>query len=109
MSVNKWPVVIHCSATTNGKSLARHGKSSIEIIDEWHRNRDPPFDMVGYHYVIDVDGEIQLGRPLNRTGAHCFGFNKSWGICLIGTDKYTQAQFSSLRCVLESLRISPFD
>jgi hypothetical protein len=105
--VNKWPVVIHCSATLNGRSLADNGKDSAEVIDEWHRERG--FDSIGYHFVIDPCGTVLRGRPLNKMGAHCKGFNKSWGICMIGTDKYTQQQFSALRAILESLRISPFD
>lgn len=40
---------------------------------------------VGYHYVITRDGRIQVGRPLDRAGAHAKGYNQSSiGICYVG-------------------------
>ena len=35
------------------------------------------FDGIGYHFVIKRDGTIQVGRNINRTGAHAKGFNKN--------------------------------
>jgi len=40
---------------------------------------------IGYHYVIELDGVVRDGRPLERPGAHVEGYNKnSVGICYIG-------------------------
>ena len=33
-------IVIHCSATTNGKPLRTSSQSAAERIDEWHQNGD---------------------------------------------------------------------
>ena len=56
---------------------------------------------VGYHFVVLLDGTVQVGRQLKDTGAHCYGQNKnSIGICYIGgakgKDTRTDAQKKSL-------------
>lgn len=89
-------VIIHCSATKNG------GSTTIDDIRRWHLERN--FSDVGYHLVILPDGTVQRGRGLNKQGAHCEGQNEgSAGICLIGTDKFTKAQFSSLDYQIKSI------
>lgn len=70
-------LILHCSATPEGKDF------STTDIDRWHKARG--FKMIGYHYVIRLDGTIEQGRPLEMTGAHCKGHNAhSIGICYIG-------------------------
>jgi len=59
---------------------------------------------IGYHYVIRVDGVVDPGRPVEKTGAHVKGHNRdSIGICLIGTDKFTRAQWDALDKLLADL------
>ena len=70
-------IVLHCSATKEGVPFG------IEDIDRWHRQRG--FRKVGYHYVIEIDGEIRKGRDIAEIGAHVQGSNaNSIGICYIG-------------------------
>ena len=77
-------IVIHCSATRAGQDVR------AADIDKWHKERG--FAMIGYNYVIDLDGTVEVGRPLNRDGAHCntaglsgVSYNKhSIGICYVG-------------------------
>ena len=89
-------IILHCSASPNGKPV------SIDEIRSWHLARG--FRDVGYHLVIDVDGTVSRGRGLNEPGAHCEGENHdSIGICLVGTDRFTRAQFESLRHQLDGL------
>lgn len=89
-------IILHCSATTNGKSV------SVEEIRSWHLERG--FKDIGYHLVIDVDGTVGNGRGLNQEGAHCEGENyDSIGICLVGTDRFSKAQFVSLEYKLKSI------
>jgi len=39
----------------------------------------------GYHYVIDLDGSIEIGKDVKAAGCHCKGHNAdSIGICYIG-------------------------
>lgn len=70
-------IILHCSATVEGKPF------TAADIDRWHRERG--FRKIGYHYVIDLDGKIEVGRELFEDGAHCIGHNsKAIGICYIG-------------------------
>jgi len=97
-------IVIHCAATPNGKPF------KIADIDEMHRTRrfkrdtqavrnlNPELKYIGYHFVIETDGSIRIGRGLEEVGAHVQGSNaKSVGICMVGTDKFSRAQWVSLR------------
>lgn len=82
-------IVIHCSASKNGKHL-----SMTDLIKE-HQRRG--FRTVGYHFIIDVDGVLHEGRSEYEVGAHVKGWNsKSLGICMIGLDRFTSEQWSSL-------------
>lgn len=97
-------IVIHCSATRAGQDVR------AADIDKWHKERG--FKMIGYHYVIGLDGTVEVGRPLPMAGAHCnssglsgLSYNKhSIGICYIGgldrdgkpADTRTPAQKSAL-------------
>lgn len=56
---------------------------SVHTIDDWHRKRG--FDMIGYHYYVDINGKIYKGRELSQVGAHAKGRNfNSIGICYAG-------------------------
>ena len=99
--INK--IIIHCSATREGQDI------SAATIDEWHKDRG--WSGIGYHYVIGLNGLIEYGRDINKTGAHVKGYNKgSIGICYIGgcdsnmnpKDTRTPEQIATL---LEFLRI----
>lgn len=73
--VNK--IIIHCSDTPEGRD------DRAEDIDSWHRAQG--YKEIGYHYVITLAGEVEIGRPEQAIGAHCKGHNaKSIGICYIG-------------------------
>lgn len=97
-------IIIHCSATREGWDIR------AKDIDKWHKERD--FAMIGYHYVIDLDGKVEVGRPLTMTGAHCKGWNDhSIGICYVGgldifgnsKDTRTAAQKKSMAELVQNL------
>ena len=96
-------VVIHCADTPNGR------KFTVKDIESWHKQRadwgpSPSGKYIGYHYVIYINGEIAGGRSPEEVGVHAKGYNKnSIGICLIGMNKFTQAQWDSLKYLVESL------
>lgn len=102
-------ITIHCSATKNGVPV------SVRTITRWHKARG--FSTIGYHLIIQPDGTVDRGRPLNKTGAHVRGFNLmgdfkspnggiiNIGICLIGNDKFSLQQFGALRYQLDSIRL----
>jgi len=102
-------IIIHCADVPNGAWW------SAEDIDNWHHERgfkrevknnvSPRLRHIGYHYVIDLAGQITPGRALNETGAHVKGHNaNSVGICLIGHDQYTECQLQSLRRLVLGLQ-----
>ena len=70
-------IVIHCSATIEGHYY------NANDINRWHLDRG--WSGIGYHYVIGLAGEIEIGRNVNYDGAHVYGENKDTiAICLIG-------------------------
>lgn len=98
-------IVIHCSATKEGKDL------NVDDIRKMHLNRG--WRDVGYHYIITLDGKIQSGRKPFEIGAHAKGHNKnSIGICYIGgldkngkvKDTRTPNQKAALNKIVSSLK-----
>ena len=106
--INK--VIIHCSATPEGRDI------SLDTIRQWHIKRG--WSDIGYHYVILINGTIQEGRPVERAGAHCKGHNaNSIGVCYVGgvdedmkpKDTRTAAQKIAMQKLLRILtRVSLF-
>lgn len=77
-------IFVHCSATRPewmaGHSLA----AKVEEIRRWHV-RDRGWRDIGYHWIIDRNGQMAPGRAETQVGAHVSGHNTgSLGICLIG-------------------------
>ena len=71
-------IIIHCSATPEGKSLSAEACRQDHIL---HRG----FRDIGYHFYITRDGEIHRGRALEKIGAHCRNHNAhSIGVCYEG-------------------------
>lgn len=98
-------IIIHCSATPEGREV------SVNEIERWHRQRG--FNGISYHYVVGLDGKVHTGRPITQAGAHCRGHNHdSIGVCYIGgcdhtmhpKDTRTAAQRASLRQIVTELR-----
>ena len=102
--INK--IIVHCSATREGENY------EVAEIRKWHLARG--FSDIGYHFYIDLYGEIHKGRDINKIGAHCKGHNRnSIGICYCGgveadgkTPKDTRydCQKESLTAVLRTLK-----
>lgn len=94
-SINE--IIIHCADTPNGKEF--HNTD----IDRWHKERG--WQGIGYHWVVCIDGTVEPGRKPDVIGSHAVGHNKdSLGICLIGKDKFTRAQWDSLTVLVRGLR-----
>lgn len=67
-------IIVHCTAT---RPDWWQGKSTSEKVDEirrWHVE-DRGWRDIGYHYLIDRDGTVAKGRPVEQVGAHCKGHN----------------------------------
>lgn len=99
-------IIVHCAATPEGKNF------KAADIDRWHRERK--MKCIGYHYVVDLDGTVEPGRPESEIGAHCLGHNQnSIGVCYVGglatdgktpKDTRTVAQKEALLALLKKLR-----
>ena len=71
-------IILHCAATPEGRDV------KTETIKSWHV-KGRGWSDIGYHYVIELDGSVVDGRPLDRIGAHTKGHNTgSIGICYVG-------------------------
>lgn len=70
-------IFLHCSATREGVPV------SVDVIRSWHKAQG--WSDIGYHYVIGLDGMVNVGRDVNKVGSHCAGHNASTiGVCYIG-------------------------
>ena len=100
-------IVIHCADTYSRMDIG------AKEIKEWHTSTPRYWSDIGYHFVIRRDGTLEIGRPLNRNGAHCKGYNKSSiGICYAGgkgdnnkpKDNRTNEQKKTLSALVISLQ-----
>ena len=74
--INK--IIVHCSATREGENF------EVSEIRKWHVDGRGWSD-IGYHFYIDLYGQIHKGRDIAKIGAHCKGHNRnSIGICYCG-------------------------
>ncbi len=103
-------ILIICVAVAQGSGkvywegiVVHHSGSTYDTyktIDAYHRSKN--WRMCGYHYVIEKDGTVIEGRPLDMAGAHAktgrpYDRNRSHiGICLCGEDVFTQEQIEKL-------------
>ena len=102
--INK--LIVHCSATREGMNVSR------DTIRDWHLARG--FNDIGYHFYIDLEGNIHKGRDIAKIGAHSKGQNRSSiGICYyVGfesdgktpKDTRNEAQKEALLCVLRTMK-----
>lgn len=107
-------IIVHCTATRPEWMQAASLADKTAEVRRWHV-QDRGWKDIGYHYLIDRDGQIGAGRPLEQVGAHTQGHNTGTiGVTLIGghgsaeTDpfskNYTPAQDAALRRVLANMQ-----
>jgi len=100
-------IIVHCSATREGENF------DVAEIRKWHVEGRGWSD-IGYHFYIDLYGEIHKGRDIAKIGAHCKGHNRnSIGICYCGgveadgktpKDTRLECQKEALTAVLRTLK-----
>ncbi len=105
---------VHCSATRPRWWQEKTAAQKADEIRRWHVE-DNGWRDIGYHFVIDRDGTVVEGRPLDEQGAHVYGHNdNSIGICLLGGhgsnendaffDHFTSDQDKALRNLIDRLK-----
>lgn len=106
-AINK--IIVHCADTPEGRD------DKTADIKRWHTAQPPKgngWSDIGYHYVIELDGTVMPGRPVEKNGSHCSGHNAdSIGICYVGgcdkdmkpKDTRTEAQKTAMLTLLKYL------
>lgn len=70
-------IILHCTATREGHNY------TLADVTSWHKAKG--YRTIGYHYLIDLEGKVLKGRPLEEVGAHALGHNQySIGVCYVG-------------------------
>ena len=60
-------IVVHCTATPEGQAKTVEQIRKEHIAQGWSD--------IGYHYVIDLQGNVHLGRDVDISGSHVAGYN----------------------------------
>lgn len=108
-------IIVHTTATRPEWMDGQGIVAKIAEIDRWHTSPPRNWRAIGYHYVIDRDGVIGVGRKVEEQGAHVRGRNSDTiGIALVGgfggsendsfEDHYTPEQDRSLRELIAMLK-----
>ena len=108
-------LIVHCTATRAAWWADRRPQEKVDEVRSWHVEKRGWSD-IGYHYLIDRDGTVVEGRPIEKTGAHAKGYNKtSVGIALFGGHggheddafdmHFTPEQDRALRKLIAQLRM----
>ncbi len=70
-------IVVHCTATREGLDM------TVDQIRKEHKAQG--WSDIGYHYVVDLKGNVHLGRDVDIAGAHASGYNAhSIGVVYVG-------------------------
>tara|TARA_R110000824_G_scaffold347748_2_gene534501 strand:- start:4847 stop:5365 length:519 start_codon:yes stop_codon:yes gene_type:complete len=107
-------IIIHATATPANWRAGEPTSAKVAEVRRWHVV-DRKWSDVGYHYLIDRDGTVATGRPLETVGAHVQGHNTgSVGVALFGgrggvadgmfADNYTPEQDKALRGLIGRLK-----
>lgn len=108
-------IIVHCTATRPEWWADKTPQQKLEECRRWHVE-DRKWRDIGYHYLIDRDGTISEGRPIDQAGSHAKGHNStSVGIALWGghggsqddkfEENFTPEQDRSLRKLIAQLRM----
>jgi len=106
-------IIIHCTATRPDWWTGTSAEVKTNEVRNWHTSKG--WSDIGYHYLIDRDGTVVTGRPLDRTGAHVKGHNTGTvGISLFGgfggsagdsfADNFTEDQERALLDLITKLK-----
>ena len=88
----KWSgIVLHHSASPRGIWQGINWSPVTgATIRNWHVNERGWSD-IGYHFLVLPDGKVEIGRPLDKIGAHTKASRRNFtaiGICLVGNFQY---------------------
>lgn len=107
-------IIIHCTDTRPIWMQGLPTDAKVAEVRRWH-TQERGWKDIGYHFLIDRDGTVARGRPLEQTGAHTKGHNTGTiGIALVGGhggaanddfhDNFTEEQDKALREQIAKLK-----
>jgi hypothetical protein len=107
-------IIIHCTATRADWWADKTTAQKVAEVRKWHVDGRGWSD-IGYHFLIDRNGNVAGGRPIERTGAHVKGHNTGTiGVSLFGghggekdgsfDDNFTEEQGAALRRLVARLQ-----
>ena len=71
-------------------------------IRKWHIERG--WDDIGYHWLVNQEGEVTQGRVEALPGAHALGLNfKSLGVCCIGHYEQESPSENMIKALVDTL------
>lgn len=71
-------IIVHCTDTEAFVPVSKKDLYQWHVVERNYKD-------IGYHYFIDIKGNIIVCRSIDKVGAHCKGHNKhSIGICYAG-------------------------
>ncbi len=81
---NKWYSSLSTRSAT--KYIVLHHRAGNGDVDSIHNEHlKNGYSGIGYHFYVRKDGQVFQGRPIDKIGAHCKGYNnKTIGICFEG-------------------------
>jgi N-acetyl-anhydromuramyl-L-alanine amidase AmpD len=94
-------LIVHHTATPRDST-------TFEAVKRYH-TQELGWEDIGYHFFINGQGILNLGRPVNYVGSHCSAGSmnfKSLGICLAGNfevEKPSEGQLKMLESILREL------
>ena len=91
-------VFIHCTAS----DVKDGGINLLKLIDGWHKERG--WDGIGYHYLIDKEGAVLVGRSLEKSPAAQRGHNKGTiAIAVHGLDSFSVTSREKLHSLCKQI------
>ena len=106
-------IICHCTATRPEWMAGKPTSEKVAEVRRWHV-QDRGWKDIGYHFLIDRDGTVAKGRPVEQVGAHTMDHNVgSIGISLFGghgsaaddkfADHFTPSQDAALHATIMKL------
>jgi len=80
-------IIVHCTATKEGKTCTSDQINAAHKARKFSAYTDAKGRVryIGYHFLIHLDGTIEVCRPISKIGCHASGHNaRSIGISYIG-------------------------
>lgn len=107
-------IIVHCAATRPDWMDGRPLAEKVAEIRRWHLANG--WKDIGYHWIMDRDDKVLMGRAETVIGAHTVGKNNGTiGICLLGghgsaetdrfLDHFTHQQDIGLRQMIDAISL----